>query len=147
MSTSLPERVLGVRLGPEPIDVASVIDAVADPACGGLGLFVGTVRDTDEATGPGEVTGLTYTAHPAAADELARVAAEVASRHDVRGVAVEHRTGSLRVGDIAVVVACAAVHRAPALAACADLIDTLKEQVPIWKEQTWAGGASTWPGV
>ena len=62
-------------------------------------------------------------------------------------VAVEHRVGHLEVGDLAVVVAVGAVHRGPALAACAHLINTLKAEVPIWKEQRFASGTTAWVGL
>ena len=62
-------------------------------------------------------------------------------------VAVEHRVGHLEVGDLAVVVAVGAVHRGPALAAAAYLIDTLKAEVPIWKEQHFASGETQWVGL
>jgi molybdopterin synthase catalytic subunit len=65
----------------------------------------------------------------------------------VLAIAVEHRVGHLEVGDIAVVVAVGAVHRGEALAACAHLINTLKAEVPIWKEQHFTSGDSEWVGL
>ena len=62
-------------------------------------------------------------------------------------LAVEHRVGHLEVGDLAVVVAVGAVHRGPALAACAHLINSLKAEVPIWKEQRFASGTTAWVGL
>jgi molybdopterin synthase catalytic subunit len=62
-------------------------------------------------------------------------------------IAVEHRVGHLEIGDIAVVVAVGAVHRGEALAACAHLINTLKAEVPIWKEQHFTSGDSEWVGL
>ena len=62
-------------------------------------------------------------------------------------IAVEHRIGRLEVGDVAVVVAVGAVHREAALAACAHLINTLKAEVPIWKEQHFASGDAEWVGL
>ena len=81
------------------------------------------------------MVSLDYTAHPSAEAGLLACAERVAARHDVLAVAVEHRTGHLEVGDLAVVVAVGAVHRGAALAACTELIDEIKAQVPIWKEQ------------
>lgn len=109
-----------------------------------MALFVGLVRDVD---GGRAVSSLDYTAHPSAAAELHRVAEQVAERHEVLAVGVEHRTGHLEIGDLAVVVACTAVHRAAALEACRDLIDTLKQQVPIWKEQAFDDGRVEWVGL
>jgi molybdopterin synthase catalytic subunit len=78
---------------------------------------------------------------------LERCAAEAAELHNVESLAVEHRIGRLEVGDVAVVVAVGAVHREAALAACAHLINTLKAEVPIWKEQHFASGDAEWVGL
>lgn len=111
---------------------------------GGIAVFIGLVRDHDEGR---NVLTLDYTAHPSAATELQRVTGEVAARHHVVALATEHRVGHLQVGDLAVVVAAGAAHRANAFAACRDLIDTLKLQVPIWKEQQFADGTCEWVGL
>lgn len=111
---------------------------------GAITVFLGLVRNHDEGR---TVETLDYTAHPGAGRELARVTAEVADRHTVLALAAEHRTGHLEVGDTAVVVAAAAAHRADAFRACRDLIDTLKQEVPIWKEQHFADGAFEWVGL
>ena len=84
---------------------------------------------------------------PSAVDVLTKCAEETADQHDVLAIAVEHRVGHLEVGDIAVIVAVGAVHRGEALAACAHLINTLKAEVPIWKEQHFASGDSEWVGL
>lgn len=127
-----------------PLSIDRVIDQVRGPQVGGITVFIGLVRDHDEGRG---VITLDYTAHPSAETELARVAADVAQRHDVIAVASEHRVGHLRIGDLAVVVAAGAAHRGDAFAACRDLIDTLKQQVPIWKEQQFADGTVEWVGL
>jgi len=124
-----------------PLSVDEVREAVADPAAGGIALFAGAVRDHDHGK---EVTALSYSAHPAAADELRQVAARIAERFDIRAVAAVHRTGDLQIGDLAVVVAVSSGHRATAFDACRALIDELKQTVPIWKHQRFAGGASEW---
>jgi molybdopterin synthase catalytic subunit len=128
----------------QPLSLDRVIDGIRGDRVGGIAVFVGLVRDHDEGR---QVLTLDYTAHPTAAGELARVTAEVANRHDILALATEHRIGHLRIGDTAVVVAAAAAHRAAAFAACRDLIDTLKLEVPIWKEQQFADGACEWVGL
>lgn len=133
-----------------PLDVVEVLDAVTDPAAGGIDLFVGRVRDHDAPAAGGEdrsVTGLDYSAHPTALDRLREVAERVAAGHDVRAVAAVHRTGPLAIGDIAVIVATAADHRGEAFAATRELIDTLKAEVPIWKHQLFADGGDEWVGT
>ncbi len=92
------------------------------------------------------VVELDYSAHPSGQAELARVAGEVAALDGVRTVAVVHRTGSLRVGDLAVVTAVGAAHRAEAFTACRRLIDDVKARVPIWKHQLFADGSAEWVG-
>src|SRR3954468_8996796 len=127
-----------------PLSVDEVLAAVDDPASGGTCVFVGTVRDVDHER---EVKALSYSAHPMAEQRLRDVAAEVAARHPVRAVAVVHRVGDLAVGDLAVVVAVSAAHRGEAFEACRDLIDTLKQTVPIWKHQEFGDGGQEWVGL
>jgi molybdopterin synthase catalytic subunit len=90
------------------------------------------------------VTALSYLAHPSAAQELRQVAERIAGRFEVIGVAAVHRVGDLAIGDLAVVVAVSSGHRGTAFDACRALIDELKETVPVWKHQRFAGGASEW---
>jgi molybdopterin synthase catalytic subunit len=142
-SADLPVvRLLDIR--ETPLDVAEVLAAVADPAAGGVDLFVGTVRDHDHDQG---VTGLDYTGHPSALERLQEVAETVAKEYDVLAVAAVHRVGTLHIGDLAVVVAAAAAHRAEAFEAARAFIDQLKETVPIWKHQVFDDGSDEWVGT
>ncbi len=144
MSTQRPERIRLARISADPLSVDTVLGLVRDRSVGGVGLFVGVVRDVDEGA---DVVALDYTAHPSAEAGLLACAERVAGRHDVLAVAVEHRIGHLEVGDLAVVVAAGAVHRGAALAACTELINEIKAQVPIWKEQQFASGGTGWVGL
>lgn len=126
-----------------PLDVAEVVAALDDDSSGGLTLFVGRVRDHDGGKG---VDGLAYSAHPSALARLRDVCDRVAERHDVRGLAAVHRVGTLAIGDLAVVVATASAHRGVAFDASRDLIDTLKDEVPIWKHQVFGDGTQEWVG-
>jgi molybdopterin synthase catalytic subunit len=134
-------RLIAVR--ESELSVDEVRAAVADPAAGGIALFAGTVRDTDHGRG---VTGLSYSAHPSAAAELRRVAAVIAEKYPVIGIAAVHRVGDLAIGDLAVVLAVSCPHRAEAFDACRDLIDILKASVPIWKHQRFDDGTTEWVG-
>ena len=125
------------------LSVDEVRAAVADPGAGGIALFAGAVRDSDHDQG---VTGLSYSAHPSAEDELRRVAEEIAGKFGVLAVAAVHRVGDLAIGDLAVVAAVACPHRAEAFDACRELIDVLKASVPIWKHQRFTDGDSEWVG-
>ena len=136
--------VRAARVLDTPLSVDRLLGLVLSPAAGGIALFVGVVRDHDQ---DAAVVSLDYSQHPTAEPALPRCAEQTAADHDVVAVAVEHRVGHLEVGDLAVVVAVAAVHRGPALAACAQLIDTLKAEVPIWKEQRFASGDVAWVGL
>ena len=109
--------------------------------CGAVVLFSGTVRDHAEGR-PG-VTGLEYEAYGEQVDRrLAAIAAEMRSRWPGVGrLVMLHRTGELAVGESSVVVVASAPHRGEAFEAARWGIDTLKETVPIWKKETWAGGS------
>jgi molybdopterin synthase catalytic subunit len=127
-----------------PLDVAEVMAALADEAAGGVTVFVGAVRNHDDDK---PVVGLEYSAHPSALALLQDVAEQVAERHDVLALAAVHRVGTLAIGDAAVVVATAAVHREEAFLASRALIDDLKSSVPIWKHQVFADGTDEWVGA
>jgi molybdopterin synthase catalytic subunit len=132
-------RLLDLR--ETPLDPAEVLAAVEDPAAGGVNLFVGTVRNHD---GGEEVDHLDYSAHPSAIDRMREVADGVAAEFEVHALAAVHRTGALRIGDIAVVVAVAAAHRGEAYDASRALIDRLKASIPVWKHQVFADGREEW---
>lgn len=120
-----------------PADVAAWATV---PSCGAVVSFTGTARDHSE--GRAGVDELAYEAYEQqAVERMAAVAAEARRRWpEVRRLALLHRTGPLAVGDAAVVVAASAPHRAEAFEAARWCIDTVKETVPIWKRERWAGG-------
>jgi molybdopterin synthase catalytic subunit len=123
------------------LDPAEVLAAVEDPTAGGVNLFVGMVRDHDHGE---SVDHLDYTAHPSAIQRLTEVATGVAEEFDVVALAAVHRTGHLRIGDIAVLVAVSAAHRGQAYDASRALIDRLKANVPVWKHQVFGDGREEW---
>lgn len=126
-----------------PIDPGAVLARVAAPDAGGTVVFVGTVRGV---TGGRRTRFLDYEAYePMAEAEMARIGREIAERWSGTRLAVEHRLGRLRVGEIAVVVAVSAPHRAEAFAACRHAVDQLKRRVPIWKKEWYEDGA-VWVG-
>jgi len=115
--------------------------AVADPRAGAVVSFQGVVRDHDHGR---EVTLLEYEGHPSATAVLREVAAEIAADPDVYAVAVSHRVGELKIGDVALIATVSTAHRAAAFAACARLVDEAKARLPIWKRQVFADGAEEW---
>ncbi|WP_433007997.1 molybdenum cofactor biosynthesis protein MoaE [Kribbella sp. CA-294648] len=121
-----------------------VLAAIADPSAGGTALFIGTVRNHDHDQ---PVDELRYEAHPEALKHLRTVAERVCENPAVTALAAVHRTGVLAIGDAAVIVAVAAAHRDVAFAACRQLIDDLKAEVPIWKHQHFTDGTSEWVGA
>jgi molybdopterin synthase catalytic subunit len=116
----------------QPLDAGAVVNRVLGPDAGGVVTFVGTVRDASRGHA---IRHLEYEAYPEMAErELAKICDEAAEQWGAR-VAIAHRVGHLAIGDVAVVVAAAAKHRAEAFAACRFAIDTLKVRVPIWKKE------------
>lgn len=123
-----------------PVEVADVIAWCGTDGTGAVDVFCGTVRD--HADGRRGITRLDYEAHPTRAEpRLTRVARAARRRWPViERVALIHRVGSLRVGEIAVVVAVSTPHRPEAFEATRWCIDAVKATVPIWKYEVWDGG-------
>lgn len=128
-----------------PLSVDEALAAVTHPRAGAVAVFVGTVREHDDDREG--VTRLSYSAHPDAGRGLSRIAASVAAEDQIHGVYAVHRVGDLAVGDLAVVCAVSAEHRAEAFAAARRLVEELKAQVPIWKRQEFAEGEHQWVGL
>ena len=141
--SSLPHEAVGhhrIAVSGGAIDPAEHLGFVADPAAGCSIVFTGTVRD--HAPGKSDVTHLEYEAYAGVVEaKMAEVVAETADRWPILRIAVSHRTGSLHVGEPAVVVAVSAPHRAECFAAARYLIDEIKARAPIWKKEHWPGGA------
>jgi molybdopterin synthase catalytic subunit len=126
------------RLVEGPIDVAAVISEVEDDGAGGIACFVGTVRNRSRDR---SVRYLEYEAYGGMAEKvMAELAADLTARHELTAVAITHRVGRVEIGEPSVVIAVSAPHRAAALAACKEAIDTLKETVPLWKKEVYEGG-------
>lgn len=136
-----------IGLTHEPLPLGAALDWAGLPGCGAVVLFSGTVRDHAEGR-PG-VSGLEYEAYAEQVEPKLREVA-VAARHrwPVLGrLAMLHRTGPMAVGESSVVVVASTPHRAEAFEAARYCIDTLKATVPIWKRETWAGGADWGAGA
>ncbi|MBX3261255.1 MAG: molybdenum cofactor biosynthesis protein MoaE [Labilithrix sp.] len=152
--TSAPERAGARGTTPDddaprtdvreaPLSVDEALARVRRPGAGGLAVFVGVVRD--ESAGRA-VTRLEYSAYASMARrEMERVAVEIEAELPGVRVAAMHRTGSLEVGEAAVVCAASAPHRGEAFEACRALIDRIKSRVPIWKREIGPDGAA-WVG-
>jgi molybdopterin synthase catalytic subunit len=127
----------------DAIDPSILDDFVSGPANGAIVTFQGVVRDHD---GGRAVSALDYQAHPSAEEFLRDCCARVAEATGLR-VAASHRTGHLAIGDLALVAAVGAPHRAEAFAACAELVELIKAGIPIWKRQHFVDGVSEWVGL
>lgn len=126
------------------VDTAAVAALVDDARAGAVVTFVGAVRNHD---GGRDVTSLSYSAHPSAEANLREVADEFRGREGVHAVAVVHRVGELAIGDVALFAVVAASHRGQAFSCASDLVDRVKESVPIWKHQHYADGTSDWSNL
>ncbi|MGH2971654.1 MAG: molybdenum cofactor biosynthesis protein MoaE, partial [Gaiellaceae bacterium] len=125
-------------LSAEPLDVARVTSEASSDDAGAIATFVGTVRRNSRGR---EVVRLEYEAFAEMAEPmLHRLAGELTAKHGLCEVAIHHRVGPVDIGDASVVIAVSAPHRAAALDACHEAIDTLKETIPLWKKEIYADG-------
>ena len=121
-----------------PLNVQSAVDWIMSPESGGIDVFIGTVRN---ATKGRPVVRLEFEAYePMALAEMEKITKQAFDKWPVQKVLVHHRTGILEVGEIPVIIAVSAAHRAAAFEACRYIIDTLKQTVPIWKKETFEDG-------
>ena len=126
------------RLSERPLSVQAAIDEVASPDAGAIATFVGTTRRRSRGR---DVVRLEYEAYEGMAEaEMSRIADELRAKHDLHEIAIHHRVGVVAIGETSVVIAISAPHRAAALEACREAIDTLKQTVPLWKKEVYEGG-------
>jgi molybdopterin converting factor subunit 1 len=135
------EARVHVRLTADALDARALESLVRTDADGAVCTFSGVVRNHAEGRA---VERLEYEAYAGMADaEMRRIGEEAMSRFEATAIAIEHRTGTLEVGEVSVVVCVSAPHRAAAFDACRWAMDTLKAQAPIWKKEFGEGG-SVW---
>jgi molybdopterin synthase catalytic subunit/molybdopterin converting factor small subunit len=126
------------RISDAPLDLSAAAAEVASDEAGAVATFVGTVRRGSRGR---DVLYLEYEAFAEMAEPmLARLADELIAKHQLCKVAIHHRTGRVEIGEASVVIAVSAAHRAAALEACHEAIDTLKSTIPLWKKEVYAGG-------
>lgn len=129
------EAAAHVRVGPGSLSADRLAKAVATARTGAIVTFQGTTRDVER---------LDYEAYePMASERIEAILAEARARHEIEGIAAEHRTGPVPRGEPSVVVAVAAAHRGPAFAAAREAIDRIKAEAPIWKREV-EGERSEW---
>ena len=134
------QQSIRVTVGDEPIDGASLIGEVARPDSGATVLFLGTVRDHSE--GKEGVTHLEYEVFAERVQpKIREIVDEASDRWPVLDAVVEHRAGTVELGEASVAVAVSCAHRSDAFEAARHIIDELKKRAPIWKKEFWPGGA------
>ncbi|ADX72604.1 molybdenum cofactor biosynthesis protein MoaE [Pseudarthrobacter phenanthrenivorans] len=162
MGTETAFEVVNAVLSAEPISVDRAIAAVESDTAGAVVSFSGVVRNHD---GGKPVERLSYSAHPTAHQVMTDVVAQLVAEHNAAAegqasgeepageptqpvrIWAAHRIGMLEIGDPALVCAVSAAHRGQAFAVCSELVDRIKEQVPIWKEQFFTDGTVEWVGA
>ena len=126
------------RISDAPLDLSAAAAEVASDEAGAVATFVGTVRQSSRGR---DVLYLEYEAFAEMAEPmLAQLADELIVKHGLCKVAIHHRVGRVEIGEASVVIAVSAAHRAAALDACHEAIDTLKNTIPLWKKEVYAGG-------
>ena len=126
------------RVTEEPLSLDAVVAEVADEQAGGIATFTGTVRRQSRGR---EVQHLEYEAYAEMAEDvMALLARDLEGAHELCGIAIHHRVGRVEIGEPSVAIAVSSAHRAAALAACQEAIDTLKGTVPLWKKEVYEGG-------
>ncbi len=130
---------VSIQLITDPLDVAAAYQTLVHPACGAINTFVGTVRDTTQQQ---LVQHLVFEAYePMARSEMYQIAKSAGEQFGLHRATLWHVLGQRKVTEAVVFIGAAAPHRDAAFCACRYMIDTLKEQVPIWKKEHFADGA------
>ena len=127
-----------IKISSEKLNLQECYDFVSDPSCGGIAVFVGTVRN---ATKNKSVTQLDFSTYkPMAIKEMQKIADAALEKFGVKKIAIHHAEGMLKTEDIPVIITVSSPHRKAAFDACQYAIDTLKETVPIWKKEYFEDG-------
>ncbi len=129
---------ISIKITSEKLNLQECYDFVQDASCGGIALFVGTVRNKTQGK---SVTLLDFSTYQAMAiKEMKKIAEKALTDFDILKIAIHHAEGELQIGTIPVIIAVSSAHRKAAFAACQFAIDTLKETVPIWKKEHFVDG-------
>ena len=131
-------KLTSIKITSATLNLQDCDSFVQDASCGGIALFVGTVRN---ATKNKEVTLLDFSGYePMAVKEMQKIADLALKKYDIHKIAIHHAVGELKIGAIPVIIAVSSAHRKAAFEACEFAIDTLKETVPIWKKEHFEDG-------
>ncbi|MCF6181911.1 molybdenum cofactor biosynthesis protein MoaE [Lutibacter sp.] len=127
-----------IKITSDTLNLQDCTNFVDDASCGGVVLFVGTVRNS---TKNKTVNLLEFSAYePMAVKELQKIADKALTLFPIYKIAIHHAVGKLKIGEVPVIIAVSSAHRKAAFEACEFAIDTLKETVPIWKKEYFDDG-------
>ena len=127
-----------IKILSTPLNIQACINKIISPQSGGIDMFIGIVRDSTKGRA---VKHLEYEAYESmAVKEMQKIVDEVFEKWPVQNILIHHRTGILKPGETAVVIAVSAAHRDAAFDACRYIIETLKKTVPIWKKEVFEDG-------
>ena len=127
-----------VKITSKKLDLQSCYNFVEDDTCGGIAVFVGTVRNDTKGKAVQQLDFSTY--KPMAIKEMQKIADKALVDFDIKQIAIHHAEGLLQIGDVPVIITVSAKHRKAAFLACEFAIDTLKQTVPIWKKEYFSDG-------
>ncbi|MEA5258241.1 molybdenum cofactor biosynthesis protein MoaE [Arcicella aquatica] len=127
-----------IQIADKAIDIQACIDAAQSERAGAVDVFIGTVRNHNNAK---EVVRLIFETYDTmAVKKMQALADQAREKWEIEKIVMVHRKGTLEIGDVAVVIAVSTPHRAASFEACQWLIDTLKQVVPIWKREVYKDG-------
>ena len=129
---------ISIEVSSEKLNLQTCYDFVQDASCGGIALFVGTVRNSTKDKSVNRLDFSTY--KTMAIKEINKIAFTALEKYDIKKIAIHHAEGALQIGDVPVIIAVSSAHRQAAFEACQYAIDTLKETVPIWKKEYFDDG-------
>lgn len=135
----MADKTINISIEKEPLSIDNCYQFVLEPSCGGIDLFVGTVRNINKGKAVTHLEFETY--HPMAIKELTKIAEEAIDTFNIKKIAMHHREGHVGIKEIAVIIAVSSTHRKNAFDACAFAINQLKERVPIWKKEYLEDGS------
>jgi molybdopterin synthase catalytic subunit len=127
-----------IEIHTEALNIQQCIDWVMSPNSGGIDVFIGTVRNFTQGKTVLKLEFESY--NKMAINEIDKIIKQTLKQWPVQKVLVHHRTGTLQVGEVPVIIAVSAAHRDAAFEACRYIIDTLKQTVPIWKKEFFEDG-------
>ncbi len=133
------DRKLDIQIKSDPLSVTNNYNFVLDENCGGIDMFIGTVRKWNKGQ---EITHLEFEAYePMAIKELNKIATAAFEKFSVQNISIHHRVGKVELKEEAVIIAVSSIHRKASFEACHYIIDELKKHVPIWKKEFLLDGS------